>query len=187
MLVAKKRKITLIVVLALTIVLGIFVVYFFLKNQNSHSTSDSADFINKINLERSQAEKDQESALNKDPEKKTQNDQNDKPDQPSTDTITNKLAVNVVLTNVGVSDGIVSASGFVTNIVESGGVCTFVFTKDGQQVTKTSETTQNPTSTTCKTVKFNSSELSSGKWTVGLTYNSNQATGSASNLMEVGV
>lgn len=134
----------------------------------------------KISLERSETEKQATKALQDDPSLKTENNQTDTPSTPSGTTDSGKTAVNVLLTNAGNTNGTVSASGFVTNIVEDGGTCTYTFTNGSAKLTKTASTLQNPTSTTCETVRFPASELSaSGKWTVVLKYESNAASGTS--------
>ncbi len=130
-----------------------------------------------VNLERSEAEKAREKELIDNPELKTQNEQTDTPSAPTT-TDSGKAAVNVLVTNASISNGTVSASGFVTNLVEEGGSCTYVFTSGSSTVTKNSQTLTNPSSTTCATVTFPSSELLvSGTWKVTLSYSSEKAAG----------
>lgn len=136
------------------------------------------------NLERSESEKKAEETLKDNPEQKTANNQTDTPEPPKVSSA-GKLNVNVLLTNAGISNGTVTASGFVTNIVEEGGTCTFKFINGSNVVTKTSTTLTNPTSTTCSTVRFPATELmAGGTWKVSLAYSSEKASGS-SNEKEI--
>ena len=138
-----------------------------------------------VNLERSDSEKAAEEALKDNPEEKLENEQTDTPVAPDETTSSGKQAVNVVLTNAGIYNGTVSVGGMVTNVVEETGVCSYVFTNQGSVVTKTSTTLVNPTSTTCTTVNFPSSELpTNGTWTVKLNYSSAKSEGS-SNTKEI--
>lgn len=126
-----------------------------------------------VNLERSQAEKKVTSALEENPEKKLENTQTDTPPAPKVDSQSGMQDANVMVTNAGIFNGTVSASGFATNVSESDGTCEFVFSGPGNTLTKTSSTMQNPTSTSCKTVSFPSSELTAnGTWSVYIRYTS---------------
>ena len=133
-----------------------------------------------INLDKSDAEKDAIEELEQNPGSKTDNPQTDTPVTPDVDKQTGKRPAAVLLTNTGIVDGNVSASGFVTNLSESGGSCEYVFTQGAKEVRKNSVTFTNPTSTTCKTVNFPVSELSSsGVWKVQLIYTSSDSQGTS--------
>lgn len=139
-----------------------------------------------ISVEQTPQDKKLAEELNSDPSKKQQATQTDTPPAPTVDKSTNLQQVNVILTNTGESNGMVSASGFVSNVVESSGTCTYVFTNGQKSIEKTSTTLPNSTSTTCKTVQFNASELSAGTWKVQLKYASPTSAGT-SNTLEVTV
>lgn len=131
----------------------------------------------KINLERSEAEKQAIKNLEGNPDLKTQNNQTDTPDTPS-EAESGKMSVNVLLTNVSVSNGTVSVSGFVTNLAEENGACSYVFTNGSSTVSKKVATLTNPTSTTCETIKFPANELPvEGNWGVVIKYSSASAIG----------
>lgn len=138
---------------------------------------------NGVSIERTAQDKKLEEELNKDPGKK-ELVQSDRPEDPSVDSNTNLKSVNVILTNTGMNNDNVTASGFVSNVVESDGTCTFVFTNDQKTLKKQSETLPNPTSTTCKSISFNKSELGSGTWKVQIQYSSSESAG-MSNEMEL--
>ena len=130
------------------------------------------------NLERSDTEKDASKALADSPQQKLQNNQTDVPSAPTETTTSGKQVVNVSLTSVGISNGVINASGMVTNLVEEGGSCTYIFTNGSQTVKKISATSTNPTSTTCMRVTFSADELpASGVWKVKLGYASDKAEG----------
>ena len=155
----------------------------FAKLNNLTPFESAGDFAKpgeeKVSLERSESEKEAIEALEDDPSLKTQNNQNDTPAEPEK-TSSGKNEANVLLTNAGISNGTVSASGFVTNLVEDGGDCSYKFTNGSSSVVKTSKTLMNPTSTTCETVSFPASELTSGNWKVVLSYSSSASTGASS-------
>lgn len=134
-----------------------------------------------VNLDRSDTEKKSTDTLKEQPELKTQNSQTDAPIQPTIPSDgTKKGTVSVLLTNAGIFNSAVSASGMVTNIAEEGGSCEFVFTSGDKVIKKTTETLINPTSTTCKTVTFSASELTSkGAWRVNIVYSSSAYEGTS--------
>jgi flagellar basal body-associated protein FliL len=137
---------------------------------------------NGISTEQTPQDKQLEQNLNNNPDQKQQTTQTDHPAAPSVDKATNFQQVNVILTNTGETNGSVSASGFVSNTVESTGTCKYVFTNGQKSVEKTSTTLTNSTSTTCKTVQFSASELSAGTWKVQLKYSSPTSTGLSNTL-----
>lgn len=133
------------------------------------------------NLNKTDTEKKATEELNKNPEKKLENSQTDTPSAPSTSPTSGKQSANVLVTNAGVFNGKVSASGFVTNLAEEGGSCEYVFTSGSQSISKQSQTLVNATSTTCKTVSFSADELSSGTWKVHIKYTSPASEGVSSD------
>jgi len=134
-----------------------------------------------VNMNRTDTEIQATDNLEKNPASKLENNQTDTPQPPGKDENSGKKVVNVLITNVGISSGTVSASGFVTNIVESDGSCTYTFTNGNNTVNKVVGTLPNATSTTCKTTTFSSDELpTAGTWSVVLSYNSTQSMGQSS-------
>ncbi len=130
------------------------------------------------NMKRTDTEKKATEGLEKNPDSKLKNDQTDKPVLPASNQETGKREANVLLTNAGVFNEKVSASGMVTNIAEEGGSCVYVFTNGSSELRKTTDTLVNPTSTTCKTTTFSAIELpAKGSWTVYITYTSSSAEG----------
>lgn len=137
-----------------------------------------------VNMDRTETEKKTTEHLQKNPETKLDNSQNDTPPTPTVDNSTGKQQVNVLLTNAGIFNNTVSASGMVTDSVEQAGSCVFVFTNGTVEVTKTSGVLPNPSSTSCKTVSFPSSELVvNGVWKVYIRYSSS-TSGGTSNTKE---
>lgn len=128
--------------------------------------------------EKSDTEKQQTNTLQNNPTQKLQA-QDDTPPDPTIVSETGKYAVNVVVTSVGVFGEKIEARGYVTNITEEGGTCRYVFTSS-RTVVKSTSTHVNPTSTTCVTSIFPSSELSSGTWSVYIEYESTNSYGKSS-------
>jgi hypothetical protein len=185
----KKRKINLVILIAIALVVMCAgyagAAYFlhlppFVQQRTSYQPGEQV-----TNLKQSDTEKAAQKSLQENPEQKLQNSQTDAPSAPTQTTASGKQSVNVSLTSVGISNGVINASGMVTNIVEDGGVCTYVFTNGVQSVSKTSVTSTNPTSTTCTRITFSADELPlAGTWTVKINYSSPQAEG-VSNEKEI--
>lgn len=170
---------TIFAILAVSILLGAGV---FAWNWYLHKDEIKRD-ANGVSLERTPQDKKLEDELNKDLSKKESN-HSDLPQTPSIDPESNLQKVNVVLTNVAQSGDQISASGFVSNVVESDGVCSYLFTNGSNKVEKQSTTLVNSTSTTCKSISFSGSELSIGKWEAQISYSSSLSSG-ISNKMEL--
>lgn len=134
-----------------------------------------------INQQKSDTEKQQIQKLKDDPSQKVVNQQTDTPSTPAVDPASNKQVASVVITYASIQNETVSVSGFVSNVAEDGGTCTYTFTKDGLDVKKVSSSMSNPTSTTCSTLNFPASQLTSGVWTVKLVYSSTSSYGESSS------
>jgi hypothetical protein len=179
--VGKKRFIA--PAVALLALLGFYLVIAWNKHlvpfANTDSSYEPGEQI--VNMKKTETEKKATETIEKDPGKKLENSQTDKPAAPETNGTSGKQIANVLVTNAGIFNGQVSASGLVTNIAESGGACDFIFTNADLVITKTSGTMQGPSSTSCKTVSFSSDELSrAGTWSVYIHYVSPVSEGKSS-------
>lgn len=178
---SKKQKIAL-ALAVLVVLVGAYLGVAFYKHlfpfTNKTPTYEPGTHV--VNKDKSDAEKQAIDNLKNDPQDKTKNNQTDIPASPTVNQDSGKKEANVLITNVGVQNGTVSASGFATNVVESDGVCTYTFTNGSSKVVKTSNVLPNPTSTTCATVSFPASELPvAGTWSVVLSYSSPESAGSS--------
>jgi len=177
----KKTKLVVLTIVSLLLVcLASLAVYAYVHRNDNEIERDA----NGISVERTPQDLALEENLENNPSDKTNNSQTDTPLFPEVDETTNKQNVNVILTNAGEINGNISASGFISNLVEENGTCTYIFT-NGQNIHKKEATTMtNPNSTTCKTISFPNSELGTGVWKVNLIYSSSSAKGT-SNILEV--
>lgn len=82
------------------------------------------------------------------------------------------VPVQAVIVVAGVDqDGLgVSASGYVSGVIQSGGLCTFTFTGNGATVPVTSSGISDRMTTSCGIVQIPRDRLQRGSWTVTLTY-----------------
>ena len=176
---SRKRLIAVTVVILL--LASCMIAYFVLQNSRNNGVRRDA---NGTSLERSNIEKNETERIQSDTADAKQSSGSDVPEAPISNPDTGLLKANVVLTNTGTdNNGTADASGFVSNLSEEGGVCTFTFAKGDRTVTKTSTTMVNPTSTTCKTVGFAETELSAGDWQVTLRYVSTRASGTSNSMV----
>ena len=173
---SKKPSLIIALSIAAVLLLGVSA-YAIYRKATSNDTRGEYD----TSLERSDTEKAASEALQDDPGKKLENEQTDTPATPETSPETGKAVANVLVSGVDIANGTLTARGMVSNIVEDGGTCTFVFTKGSNTVTKTSETLPSPTSMSCKTISFPSDELKvSGTWSLKITYSSATSEGTSS-------
>jgi hypothetical protein len=94
----------------------------------------------------------------------------DKP-LPSSEEPLNQDAV-ISVAGVDVDGQHVSVSGYVSGIVEDGGVCTFTFTGVEAERTVTNASVANVSTTSCGLVQIPTSELARGSWQITLSYSS---------------
>lgn len=74
-------------------------------------------------------------------------------------------------------DGLnVSASGYVSGVVENGGRCTFAFTRPEHRVESSRDAVANVADTTCGFVQLPIDQFTKGTWQVVLTYTSGNLT-----------
>lgn len=80
----------------------------------------------------------------------------------------------LVVASVDVDGKHLTASGYVQGVVEDGGTCTFVFTRQGSPDIKVDhEAVADRTTTSCGTVQPDATQFSRGSWQVTLGYVSN--------------
>ena len=176
-----KKRVIIAIIVAVVLV-GAYLAFASLRHVFPFATNspnyEPGDFT--VNKDKTNTEKQVIDNLKDNPQDKTKNDQTDTPPAPTVDANSGKQQANVLITNAGVFNGTVSASGFASNIVESEGVCTYTFTNSESTVVKISDVLPNPSSTTCATVSFPVSELSaSGTWSVKLSYSSSRSIGAS--------
>lgn len=83
----------------------------------------------------------------------------------------------VITTQYQDSDG-VHVNGYVSGVIENDGTCKLTLThENGKTVSTTRKSHVNATNTTCGQSTISQDKLSSGKWTISLSYNSENATG----------
>ena len=71
----------------------------------------------------------------------------------------------------------IAVGGEIININETGGTCTYIFTKGGSVVSASTGTLPNPTYISCETARIDKSKFTSGTWSVKIQYKSNNAEG----------
>ena len=82
-----------------------------------------------------------------------------------------------VLNFVSMEGDKIAAGGAVPNINETGGKCTYSFSKEGAKIEFSTNTLPNPSYISCETVRVDANKFTSGTWTVKIIYKSNAAEG----------
>lgn len=77
-----------------------------------------------------------------------------------------------------------SIKGYVADVFEDGGTCTATATQDQKTITKTSEGFRNVSYTQCAPIEWGT-PLSSGTWSISLSYDSPTSQGSQSKTLSV--
>lgn len=185
----KKNKNKILKIVALVIfILGLFLVGFWLVYNKNQTTSEIKQEARNeternedgVSVERNEDDIARSEEIAKNPDIKLQQSGSDIPNVSSENTI-----VNVVLTSAGIEGDNVDASGFVSNIFQDGGTCRYVFSNGSKTIIKESLPMPNASSTTCTTIRFPKSELSSGIWNVYLEYQKDSLKGKSANNMEI--
>ena len=90
----------------------------------------------------------------------------------------NGLKVAAINLDVDYEGGIATAHGTITNLVEEGGTCTYVFKgPNNKEINNTTDSIVDRSSTQCKSVEMTKAELGVGTWQVKLVYKSKNAEG----------
>ena len=103
----------------------------------------------------------------------------DQPLPPTSSSETGRLTVSMS-TSSTIADGIVYIRGGIDNSVVFNGNCyALLIGPNGQLIRKDTELLQNASTTDCKTIQINISELSKGSWKYSLNYSSENEEGSS--------
>lgn len=76
-------------------------------------------------------------------------------------------------------NGQIAVGGQVTNINETEGTCTYVFTKGDSEVSASAGILPNPSYISCETARIDKSKFTSGVWSVKIEYKSKTAEGAS--------
>lgn len=82
-----------------------------------------------------------------------------------------------VLSFVAIEGDKVAAGGAIYNINETGGKCTYSFSKDGAKLDFSTNTLPNPGYISCEAIRVDKNKFTAGTWTVKIIYKSNAAEG----------
>lgn len=159
-----KKKVALIVA-GLVIIGGATAVYFY----NRRPAEAPGQPTSPINYDPPTPEEEAESQARKQANQEQQN---------QTKSSADKKQVTPVVTNAAQSGSEIFISGYVSNIVEEGGTCTYNFAKGAVTFTKTTEGFVNVGNTNCTPLTLSGQDFAQqGIWQVTLTYNSESAHG----------
>ena len=168
-----KKKLPLIIGLVL-LILSVFVgLYLYIQAQHSYlNNTDSSH----------SSDKEQSRNLKENPNEKEQYHNTDKPSKPQEiDEVTKKQKVQLEASTDMSNDTLFIRGGI--DYPVAGGRCFVILTgPSGQSITKDTQLLQGPASTDCQTISVPISELTAGKWSLVLHYESETYTGASANV-----
>lgn len=174
------------VVLALLITLPFIYVYGFNGNlfgwtaKTSTNTVDESVDLNKPTDDQKEAgDRIKEEAVNEKPG----SNNSDTPREPVQEPGSTKSRVDTSITAASRNGDVFQIRTLISTL--DSGTCTLTLTKDGTNIVKTAGTQPLSNTSTCKGFDIPISELSSGSWQVGLTYENNSLIGTASKVVVV--
>lgn len=168
---ASKNIIILVPLLGLLLIAGgVFAAYLLNNTQD-----DSSDVVGKPG----ESDKRQAKELASNPDNKATQVNTDTPPSVSTEAGEDKATIGMVV-SANVSDGKVYIRGGLNSAIVDGRCYAKVSGPNGKLITKETTLLQNASTTDCKTVIIDSSELTPGKWVAVLSYSSNDIEGSSS-------
>jgi cytoskeletal protein RodZ len=139
------------------------------------STSSSSTDKNKTAADNSKSDADREAEIKSDAKKKE--------DDEAAKNTTANVTVSIVDANQYGSNVEVRANA---DIVETGGKCTFTFSRAGStDVVKTTEALSSAENTVCSTLVVPTNELGVGTWNLTVAYSSTAHSGSTATTVEV--
>lgn len=180
----KKRfnylKIIIPVVLAGAIIWGIFVLMSELS-KNANTTNNTGNST--VEVEEDPIKSEDPGDTDNITDDKDISGGSDKPETPTKNPDTGLNNATVEITNAGVDGNEIYAGGQVTNVTESTGTCTYIFTNSstGSTVTETSSVLPNSSYTVCAAVNVSKSKFSAGTWEVVLKYKSTNSAGESAS------
>lgn len=158
---------TIILIIVVFLLVGGGIAFAISRSKKSDSTTPHSGNTSGVNLNPPTAQELKQT----DEHKKNLGNQN----TPTTTTPSGKKQVNPVITNADEQEVNVNISG----IFEEGGTCVATFSKDGKTVTKQSKGFGNVSYTSCEPIEIKGA-LSTGEWSVTVSYSSSAAEGVSS-------
>ena len=177
----KNKKIALIItaIIALIIGYGVFAGatnnWPFNSSGNSQESSDQE--VNDVNYDQPTEEEVENS---QDAKKRLLEESDDEQPQPSSSSEANKSPASVTISYADVIDGQLEVRAFTGSVIEGTGKCTATISKSGSQtITREVPAFIDASSTICEPIYIHKSQLSTGTWSVGVSYSSPTHQGSS--------
>lgn len=174
-------KIIIPVLLAGIIIWGIFVLMGELSKSSNSTANNTND--NVVAEEEDPVKTEDPSSSEDVTDEKDTTGGSDKAETPTKDPDTGLNNATVEITNASVENSQVFVSGQVSNVIESSGTCTYVFTNasTGSTFTEVVGTVPTASYTVCTAVSMAESSLSAGTWNVVLQYKSTNSKGESAS------
>lgn len=170
----------LIVTVVLLLVVGAFLYASKVNSRNNATSQTTADDASKINLDPPTEQEKQDTEDHKQDIVDKQNNPSPPPPQPGGRTIT------VAITDAGQYGPEVEVRAYTADVYETGGVCTFTFSKDGTTITKKTDGIKDARTTICTTLTVPRSEFpGEGEWLLEVAYSSSTAQGKAQTRLRI--
>ena len=165
-----KKKIIVASLLFAALLVAALAYFFYSQRTQNNDTSHQPAASDKL----------QAKDLAKKPENKQSSPNTDTPQPPTTSEQKDKAAVQMTA-SADISGDMVYIRGGINNAVVSDGSCYAQLNgSNGESIRKDTTLLQNPSTTDCKTISLNSSDLGKGVWSVKLYYSSNTMEGTSS-------
>lgn len=174
----KKIIVALLILLVLFLSAGLF---FFIKHsENQNISNKNADTSTTSKPERSSSDEDQAANLKDNSENKENNPNTDTPIPDQAPNPSSGKRVVQVIASSDSSNGHVYIRGGVGQLVSDGECYAKLTGPNGETLMKDTTLLQNSSTTDCKTIDITPGELSAGRWSYQLVYNSDVAEGKSS-------
>ncbi len=176
----KPTKIIILLVALSIVIVAACIWYFFARENQSTISEETVDTVGSINYNPpTDSEKDASEAAKDAIVDEQQNQQS------NSGTTQSKKKAIVVANPYGENPegDAIEVNGFVSNIIEDGGICTLSLKKDGKSVSVQRTATADAQTTTCGLLVIARAKLSQGSWQGTLHYESPKAEGTSSNFV----
>lgn len=167
------------VLLIAALTFGVIVFIKQIKSDNSKSDQDNALDQNTADTELKTEEdlKDEDKVAKSSNDAKDRMEADEKVKSQTKQDESGKNIAEPVVSFVSEEDDKIAAGGAIYNINESGGTCTYIFSKGDTNITASAGILPNPSYISCETVRVDKAKFTKGTWQVKIQYKSNLSEG----------
>lgn len=165
-----------ILISSLVLALAISGAIVYLALRSSSSQDIKKDTTQNINYDPPTEEEKQQAEDNK--ERIIEEENNNKDPEADDD---GRVIVAPIISSAAIVGSDVEVRSYVTGTIENGGTCQATLTQNGNTVSKESTSVADATTTICPPLRIPLSQLSSGTWSIVVTYSSLTSTGTSNS------